>query len=157
MKLLSALAMAATILFATTAITQAAGDSNMEVLYQKLKADKKLLIAENMGLTDDEGKKFWPLYDDYQKELDKVNRDLGRTIREYAEAYNKGPVPNDQAKKLMGQVIAIDEAEVKLKRTYAEKIGRVLPTAKTARYIQIESKIRALVKAELAKEIPLVY
>ncbi len=157
MKLLSALAMAATILFATTAITQAAGDSNMEVLYQKLKADKKLLVAENMGLTDDEGKKFWPLYDDYQKELDKVNRDLGKTIREYAEAYNKGPVPNDQAKKLMGQVIAIDEAEVKLKRTYAEKIGRVLPTAKTARYIQIESKIRALVKAELAKEIPLVY
>jgi len=157
MKLLSALAMAATILFATTAITQAAGDSNMEVLYQKLKADKKLLIAENMGLTDDEGKKFWPLYDDYQKELDKVNRDLGKTIREYADAYNKGPVPNDQAKKLMGQVIAIDEAEVKLKRTYAEKIGRVLPTAKTARYIQIESKIRALVKAELAKEIPLVY
>ncbi len=57
----------------------------------------------------------------------------------------------------MDQVIAIDEAEVKLKRTYAEKIGRVLPTAKTARYIQIESKIRALLKAELAKEIPLVY
>ncbi len=72
MKLLSALAMAVTILFATTAITQAAGDSNMEMLYQKLKADKKLLIAENMGLTDDEGKKFWPLYDDYQKELDKA-------------------------------------------------------------------------------------
>ena len=148
--------MAATILFATAAITQA-GDTNMEILYQKVKADKKLLVAGNMGLTDEEGKKFWPLYDEYQKELDQLNQNLGKTIHEYAEAFNKGPLPNDQAKKLMDQVLAIDEAEAKLKRTYADKIGKVLPAAKTARYIQIEKKIRALLKAELAKEIPLVY
>ena len=144
MKLLSTLAMAATILFATTAITQAA-DTNMEILYQKVKADKKLLVANNMVLTDEEGKKFWPLYN------------LGKTIHEYAEAFNKGPLPNEQAKKLMDQVLVIDEAEAKLKRTYSDKIGKVLPAAKTARYIQIEMKIRALLKAELAKEIPLVY
>ena len=156
MKLLSTLAMAATILFATTAITQAA-DTNMEILYQKVKADKKLLVANNMVLTDEEGKKFWPLYDEYQKELDQLNHNLGKTIHEYAEAFNKGPLPNEQAKKLMDQVLVIDEAEAKLKRTYADKIGKVLPAAKTARYIQIEMKIRALLKAELAKEIPLVY
>ena len=154
MKLLSVLAMAVTILFATTA---SAADTNMEILYQKIKADKKLLVADNMGLTDEEGKKFWPLYDEYQKELDQLNQNLGKTIHEYAEAFNKGPLPNDQAKKLMDQVLTIDEAEAKLKRTYADKIGKVLPAAKTARYIQIENKIRAVLKAELAKEIPLVY
>lgn len=154
MKLLSVLAMAVTILFATAA---GAADTNMEILYQKIKADKKLLVAGNMGLTDEEGKKFWPLYDEYQKELDQLNQNLGKTIHEYAEAFNKGPLPNDQAKKLMDQVLTIDEAEAKLKRTYADKIGKVLPAAKTARYIQIENKIRAVLKAELAKEIPLVY
>jgi hypothetical protein len=110
-----------------------------------------------MGLTDDEGKKFWPLYDEYQKELEQVNQSIGKTIQEYADAFNKGPVPNDQAKKLMNDVLAIEDKEVSLKRDYADKIGQVLPAAKTARYIQIETKIRALVKAELAKEIPLVY
>lgn len=154
MKLLSVLAMAVTILFATAA---GAADTNMEILYQKIKADKKLLVAGNMGLTDEEGKKFWPLYDEYQKELDQLNQNLGKTIHEYAEAFNKGPLPNEQAKKLMDQVLTIDEAEAKLKRTYADKIGKVLPAAKTARYIQIENKIRAVLKAELAKEIPLVY
>ena len=154
MKLLSVLAMAVTILFATAA---GAADTNMEILYQKIKADKKLLVAGNMGLTDEEGKKFWPLYDEYQKELDQLNHNLGKTIHEYAEAFNKGPLPNDLAKKLMDQVLTIDEAEAKLKRTYADKIGKVLPAAKTARYIQIENKIRAVLKAELAKEIPLVY
>jgi len=157
MKLLSALAMAATILFATTAITQGAGDTNMEILLQKVKADKKLLVAGNMGLTDEEGKKFWPLYEEYQKELGHLNHSLGKTIKEYADAFNKGPLPNDQAKKLMNEVLAIEEAEAQLKRTYADKIGKVLPAAKTARYIQIENKIRAVLKAELAKEIPLAY
>ena len=138
-------------------LAQSATDSKMEILLQKIKADKKFLVASNMGLTDDEGKKFWPLYDEYQKELEQVNQSIGKTIQEYADAFNKGPVPNDQAKKLMNDVLAIEDKEGNLKRHYADKIGQVLPAAKTARYIQIETKIRALVKAELAKEIPLVY
>ena len=76
---------------------------------------------------------------------------------EYAEAYNKGPVPDDTAKKLMNEVLTIEEQEVKLKRTYAEKLAKVLPRTKVARYIQIENKIRAILKAELAQHIPLVY
>ena len=139
------------------ALAQSATDSKMEILLQKIKADKKFLVASNMGLTDDEGKKFWPLYDEYQKELEQVNQSIGKTIQEYADAFNKGPVPNDQAKKLMNDVLAIEDKEVNLKRNYADKIGQVLSATKTARYIQIETKIRALVKAELAKEIPLVY
>jgi parvulin-like peptidyl-prolyl isomerase len=122
-----------------------------------VKADKKLLVASNMDLSDAEGKQFWPLYDAYQKELDQINKKLGMTIKEYAEAFNKGPLSNEQAKKLMGEALAVEEAEVKLKKSYAEKIGNVLPAAKTARYIQMEMKIRSMLKAELAQEIPLVY
>ena len=104
-----------------------------------------------------EAKRFWPLYDSYQKELEQLDQKLGKTITEYAEAFNKGPVPNDTAKKLMNEVLNVEEQEVKLKRSYAEKIGKVLPATKAARYVQIENKIRAVVKAELAQVIPLVY
>jgi hypothetical protein len=157
MKLLTSLVLVATVLFATTAIAQNVTDTNMDILLQKVKADKKLLVASNMGLSEEEGKKFWPLYGEYQKELEHLNHSLGKTIKEYADAFNKGPLSNDQAKKLMDEAIAVEQAEVKLKRTYVDKIGKVLPAAKTARYMQIENKIRALLKAELAKEIPLVY
>ena len=136
-----------------------AASTNREILMQKIKADKKLLVASNMDLNDMEGKKFWPLYESYQKELDHINQRLGRTIKTYADEFNagKGTISNDMAKKLLGQALSIDEAEVKLKRTYADKIGKVLPATKTARYIQIENKIRAIVKMELAQQIPLVY
>jgi hypothetical protein len=97
------------------------------------------------------------LYDAYQKELGKLNLRVGKVIHEYADAYNKGSVPNDTAKKLLKETLAIDEAELKLRKTSADKIGKVLSATKTARYIQIENKIRAVLKMELAENIPLVY
>ena len=142
---------------AAPAFAQPVSDTNMEILKEKLKADKKLLIAGNMELTDAEAKQFWPIYDSYQKELDGINKQLGQTIKEYADAFNKGNVPNDTAKKLLGEALSVEEQEVKLKRTYADKLGKVLPATKVARYIQLENKIRSLIKFELAQQIPLVY
>lgn len=161
MKSVVSVIVAGMFLFAVPAFAETASsaDTNMEILVQKLKADKKLLVAGNMELTDAESKAFWPLYDAYQKELQQVNERLGKTISDYADAYTqgKGSISNDTAKKLLNEVISVEEQEVKLKRAYADKIGKVLPAAKTARYIQIENKIRALIKFELARQIPLVY
>ena len=161
MKSITPLLLAGTLLCSMPALAEDAASSsvntNTEILIQKVKADKKLLVASNMDLSDAEGKNFWPVYDAYQKDLEQLNKRLGKTIGEYAEAFNKGPIPNDTAKKLLDEALAVEEADAKLKRTYADKVGKVLPAAKTARYIQIENKIRAVLKAELAANIPLVY
>lgn len=161
MKSLTPFVLAGALLFAMPVLAQDAAsssaDTNRDILIQKIKADKKLLVAGNMDLTDAEGKTFWPLYDAYQKDLEQLNQRLGKTIGEYADAFNKGPIPNDTARKLLDEALSVEESDVKLKRTYADKIGKVLPAAKTARYIQIENKIRAVLKAELAANIPLVY
>ena len=139
------------------AATKSSAATNMEILLNKIKADKKLLVASNMDLTDAEATKFWPLYDSYQKNLDQINQRLARTIRDYAEAFKKGPVPNSTASNLLDEALAVESAEVALKQSYAQQFGQVLPEAKVARYLQIETKIRSLLKFELAREIPLVY
>ena len=51
----------------------------MQVLREKLKADKKLVVAANMDLKEAEAKGFWPIYDEYQKELEKA-RSIAREI-----------------------------------------------------------------------------
>ena len=157
--LMAAPAMAQDVAPAAGSAAGSGADTNMEIFIQKLKADKKLLVASNMGLSDAEGKKFWPLYDAYQGELELINHQLLQTITGYADAYNqgKGTISNETAMKLLNEALSVDEAEVKLKRAYADTIGNVLPATKTARYIQIETKIRAIIKIELAKQIPLVY
>ncbi len=161
MKSFTFFVMAAAILFAVPAFAQDAGSSttNQEILMQKIKADKKLLVAANMNLTDEDGKKFWPLYDAYQKDLGQSNQKLGDVIKAYADAHNagKGMIQNDTAKKLLGEALAIEEQELKAKRAYADKLGKVLPMTAVVRAVQIENKIRAVIKAQLAMEIPLVY
>jgi len=154
MKLVRIMIMALAALVALPAVAQTASD--MQVLAQKIKADKKLVVAANMELTEAEAKGFWPVYDAYQKDLQGINKRLLGTIKSYADAYNKGPVSDETAKKLINEAIAIEDAEVKLKRSYVPKLEKVLPGMKVARYLQIENKIRAVAKYELAANIPLV-
>ena len=137
------------------AAAQDAAIANMEILRQKVKADKKLVVAGNLALTDAEARKFWPVYDGYQAELEKINRRLGQLIADYAAAYNAGPVSNATAKKLINESLAIEDTELKLKRTTMPKLEQALPGAKAARYMQIENKIRAAIRYELASGIPL--
>jgi Spy/CpxP family protein refolding chaperone len=141
---------------ATPAFAQTAATTNMDILRQKVKADKKLLVAQNLSLTDAEAAAFWPVYDAYQKELQPINDRMAATIMAYAKAYNAGPVTNDTARMLIDQSAAIDAAEAALKTSSQAKILAALPATKAARYIQIENKIRAMIRYELAANIPFV-
>ena len=130
--------------------------TDMEILRQKIKADKKLLVATNMTLTEEEAKTFWPVFDAYQADLTALNARTTKLVQAYASAYNKGPLAPDTAKQLLTEMLAIDEAEVKLRQSYVPKLESAVPIVKVARYLQIESKIRAIVRYELAAGIPLV-
>jgi hypothetical protein len=141
---------------ATNDVSASSSSTNMEILRQKVKADKKLVVAANMNLTDAESKVFWPIYDAYQKDIETINQRMANAINDYAAAYKKDAVLNDAAQKLLDEAIAIEFDEVSLKKTYAAKLGKGLPAGKVARYLQIENKIRAIVRYHLAEAIPLV-
>jgi hypothetical protein len=141
---------------AAPAMAQKTTTTETEILRQKIKADKKLVVAHNLNLTDAEGAAFWPVYDAYQTDLQLIYQRLAAMILAYADAYNRGPVTNEMAKKLLDESLAIDTAEANLKTATVPKILAVLPAMKAARYIQIENKIRAAERYELAEGIPLV-
>lgn len=143
-------------LVAASVFAEEASTSNMEILRDKIKADKKLVVAANLGLTEAEAKKFWPVYDAYQKDLQAINERLAKLIGSYAEDYNKDTLDDAKAKKLIDEALAIEENEVKLKKSFVPKLSEAIPMKKVARYIQIENKIRAIGKYELAAGVPLV-
>ena len=135
------------------------GDStamNMQILRDKVRADKKLVVAQNMQLTDSEANAFWPIYEAYQTDLGKINERIRKVILAYAAAYNSGPVTNEEAKKLMEEWLGAQDADVQLMRSYVPKLEKALPDMKVTRYIQIETKIRAIERYELSSQIPLV-
>jgi hypothetical protein len=154
MKLAQVALFAVAAVLALPSTAQTAPD--MKILSEKLKADKKLVVAANMQLTEAEAKNFWPIHDAYQKDLQGINQRTGELIVSYADAYNQAPVSDATAKKLLTEMMAIDGAEAKLKTTYVPQLEKAIPGMKVARYIQIESKIRAVIRYEMASQIPLV-
>lgn len=142
--------------FATGGGAQDKPADNMQILRDKIKADKKLLVATNMELTESEAKAFWAIYEDYQKDLQKINRRITELLESYAADFRNKSLTDDKAKKLIDESVAIEQAEANLRSSYAPKLSKVLPVKKVARYLQIENKIRALVKYDLASGVPLV-
>jgi hypothetical protein len=131
-------------------------ESDMQILLEKIKADKKLLVASNMKLSDAEARKFWPVYDAYQAELKKINNRIAVLIDDYATAYNNNSLTDTKAKKMISEMIAIDQAEASMKKSFVPKLYKALPAVKVARYLQIENKIRAALRYEIAAAVPLV-
>jgi hypothetical protein len=127
---------------------------NMQIVLEKVRADKKLFIAENMQLTEAEAKAFWPVYDQYQDELFLLRTRTVQLIKDYGEAYEK--MSNDTAKKLLDEYMTIENLGLKLRQAYLPKFRKVLPEVKVVRYYQIENKIQAGLIYELARNIPLV-
>ena len=127
----------------------------METLREKAKADKKALTAENLKLTYNEGKAFWPLYESYQKDLDKINERLAALILDYAKEYKERSLTDKKAKQLISSYLDIEEDLVKLKKSYLKKLSAVIPDKKVMTYIQMENKIQAIIRFDCALGIPL--
>ena len=135
------------------ASAQDKSSDNMQILVEKLRADKKLLVAENMQLSEAEAKAFWPLYDQYQNELFLLRARTLKLINEYGEAYEQ--MTDNTAKKLLDEYMTIEALGLKLRQAYLPKFRNVLPDVKVLRYYQIENKINAVLVYELASNIPL--
>lgn len=160
-KYLAAVAYAWSLLAAPMAIAEgnAADATDMRALRNAVQADKKALIASTLKLTDGEAKKFWPVYDAYQRDVDLANRRRNVTL-EALIGLDKPP-SELYARNLANELIATDEAELKSRRSLHNRLmrsvpTRILPPAKAARYLQLESKIRALQAYDIAANIPLI-
>jgi hypothetical protein len=142
--------------FTPLGLAQDKPPNNLEIIHEKLKADKKLIVTKYMELTDSEAKKFWPVYEEYQKDLQKLNERLASLLQSYAAEYRSNSLSDEKAKKLLDEWLALDKDEAGHRKTYAGKVLKALPAKKAARYLQIENEFRVLLKYDLAATVPLV-
>ncbi len=143
---------AVAVMVASAGLASAAGD--MQILLEKLRADKKLIVSQNMQLTESEAKAFWPVYAKYQDELFLLRARTVKMISDYAATYET--MNNDTARKLLDEYMNLEMLGLKLRQAYLPEFRKVLPEMKVVRYIQIENKIQAGLMYELAQSIPLM-
>lgn len=128
--------------------------TDMDALRNAVRADKKALVTSMLNLTDAEAKKFWPIYDAYQRDIDVANRRRNMVVVDLVGASK--PISELYARTLANELIGADEAEIKARRVMHNKVLKALPPRKAARYLQLESKIRAVQAYDIAVGIPLV-
>jgi len=130
-------------------------NSSMDALRAKLQADEKAFISQHLELTEAEAKAFWPLYDAYKLELEKLKVRIGAVLNEFLEVQSQGPLPNDLSKKLLADMAGIEKNELEAKLAHLKKVEKALPPYKVVRCAQLENKIRAILKYDLAAQIPI--
>lgn len=147
------LAMAAATGVVAQQAPQTADAKNAQIVREKLRADKKLLVAANMQLTDAEAAKFWPVYDAYQADQIVLNDRLAKLIGDYAANYNSMTDP--VADRLLTDLLKLDRDRLDLAEKYRPKFAAALSATKVGRYYQIERKVQTAINSELADKIPL--
>ena len=123
-------------------------------LKKKLMFDqKKLIVMENMEFTQDEGKFFWPIYQKFQEELFEVNQGAARLVVAYAASFQN--LTNETAANIAEEWLNLQKKRIGIRQKYLKEFSRGLPAKKVFRYLQIENKLDAMARYELAKGIPL--
>ena len=151
MKIIAWISALALCLFSTSLLAQQAEEE--ELTLEIVKAKKKLIVLENMNMTEEEKKKLWPVYDEYQQTLEQLNQRDGKLIEDFAVNYNN--LTDETAKNLIDQYFAIEQDRLKAQKSYLPKFSKALPPNKVIRYYQIENKLDAIIAFELARAIPL--
>ena len=133
------------------AIAQDKPADQMDILREKARADKKLVVATTLALTEGEAKTFWPVYNAYQSDMITHYDKLLSLVDRFEKSYDS--MTDQTATQLLNEYLALEANHIALLKAYVPRFQRVLPALKVARLYQIENKMRALVNYDLAGHI----
>jgi uncharacterized membrane protein YgcG len=136
-----------------TAATGAADPAALAKLRERIRTDLKGLVAQNLPLTDAEAKAFWPVYERCRASIEAAQRKGNLAIVDYVGS--EGRLTDAHAKQIVEDVLAADADAVRARKSCFERVAKVLPGKKAARYFQIENKVAALARYDAAAALPL--
>jgi hypothetical protein len=136
-------------------ITPTVTDEDIALLRQDLRAKKMQVIGENMALSDEEGLKFWPIYNHYVKDLTEVNNQKYALLKQYAEMWET--MSDQDALIYVRHWLEVDGQAQALRLKYVPVVSQVLPGKKAATFFQLDRRLNMIVDLQLFSQIPLAH
>jgi hypothetical protein len=128
-------------------------NADEQVLIKQIQADRRSIFADNLGLSDAESVKFWPIYDEYEAKRQKLEERYIAMVNDFADNYDT--LTDERALKILEERMTVEMKMLELKNEYTRKVAKVLPGKKALRYAQIESRITNIVRRNLYSVMPL--
>jgi cyanate lyase len=125
----------------------------LDITRQAVETQRRVLVSGALPLTDAEAKAFWPLYDAYEKKRRSVELRANQLVADFMAG--AASLTDAQAKAMLAEALAVDEARLELRREYSERMARAIPPRKLVRFFYIDNKLDSVVRADISKQIPL--
>ena len=130
-------------------------DADIALLRKDLRSMKMQVIGENMSLSEEEGQKFWPVYNHYVKDLTEVNNQKYALLKQYAEMW--ATMSDADALIYVRHWLEADGEAQALRLRYVPVVSQVLPGRKAATFFQLDRRLNMIVDLQLFSQIPLAH
>jgi hypothetical protein len=129
-------------------------DQDLDLFRKDVRSLKKQIVALNMGFTDDEAVKFWPVYDKYAAEVTALYDRKYALLQSYAANYDT--LTSEQAEKYVRGRAEVEEAIMTLRLKYYPLFRQVLSGKNTALFFQMDWRLGLILDLQLVSQTPLV-
>jgi hypothetical protein len=136
-------------------ISPTVSDDDITLLRKDLRAMKMQVIGENMSLSEDEGLKFWPIYNHYVNDLKEVNDQKYALLKQYAEMWST--MTDQDALIYVRHWLEVDGQAQALRLQYVPVVSQVLPGKKAATFFQLDRRLNMIIDLQLFSQIPLAH
>jgi hypothetical protein len=136
-------------------ITPTVTDEDIALLRKDLRAMKMQVIGQNMSLSEEEGEKFWPIYNHYVKDLQVVNDQKYALLKQYAEMW--ATMSDQDAMIYVRHWLEVDTQVQQLRLKYVPTVSQVLPGRKAATFFQLDRRLNMIIDLQLFGQIPLAH
>ena len=125
----------------------------IELLGSDAQQEKAQVMGAMLQLNKDEAEKFWPVYDEYEAELMKLNKQRADNIQEYARSYSQ--LSDDKANELVKAELDSMKQRAELVNKYQERVKASLGAVDAARFFEIDNQLNSIIDLQIDSSLPL--
>lgn len=124
----------------------------VELLKTDANANREAVVTYIMQLSDADAKVFWPIYRDYNDELNKLNAAETQEIEAYAKDSDK--ITDKEAEDVVNKSLDLEARRVELKKKYFKKMKSALSPSAVAKFYEIDSQFQDIVHLQATSALP---
>jgi len=130
----------------------AAQEKSIELSAAQIQANRKVIIKTVVAPTSDQEAAFWQTYWEYRGHIAQLSDRVIALIKQYEESYEA--MDDETAQTMVDEVLAIDTRRANIRREYVKKFQKILTLKQVVRWYQIENRLDAMARVEMAASIP---
>ena len=140
------------------AVSPNSDPQNIQAYIELLRADVRQQKAEMVGavmqLSAGDAAKFWPIYEEYDAELAKLNDLRVANIQEYVSSYDQ--MTDAKADELIQKALSYRKQRSELLAKYYERVKQALGGIEAARFVQVEDQLLLIIDLQIDSALPIV-